>query len=179
MRARNFAFCADRHWIKRECRSQVEVHCLCGRRPKHLQPAMPRSPCAPDGNGEIQAPRKQPDQVKTPEQRGRQLVVVVREALSEKAQNMLVDEIEVEESVNVSRRRNVADRMSMIRIAQPGENMPRRCDRKKQKTAGKDAEFPPAPPLSRKNQIRDYCGEKEYGCDEALRQYRQRQAKPT
>ena len=70
-----------------------------------------------------------------PVRRERQLVVVVRIALAEKAQKMFVDEVEVPEAVHIAGRGMVADRMSLVGIRDARQNVPRRGNGKKQQQA--------------------------------------------
>ncbi len=81
---------------------------------------------------------------------------------------MFVDEVEVEKSVHISRRRNVADRIPMVGISQPGKDVPRCRDSEKQQSSRKDAQFAPASPLSCQHQVGDDGGEEEDGCNQTL-----------
>src|SRR6185437_5191426 len=82
------------------------------------------SPCGIKCGRPVDAPGKQPDQMCAPEQIAGHLVVVAWIALTEEAQDVLVDEIEIEEPVNIVLRRDVADRMPLIGIMQASENVP-------------------------------------------------------
>ena len=53
---------------------------------------------------------------------------------------MLVDEVEVEESVDVAGGGDVAHGISVIGIAQAGEDVPRRADGEKEQNAGEEME---------------------------------------
>src|SRR6185437_3113309 len=83
------------------------------------------------GGGNKDAPREQPHELAKPVGEPRLLVVVVRVALAEEAQEMLVNEVEVEEAVNIAGVRDVAHGMSLVWIAQPAKDVPRRPYRQK------------------------------------------------
>ena len=110
---------------------------------------------------EEEAPGKEPDELAEPEDEPRLLVVVVRVALAEEAQNMLVDEIEVEEAMHMPWRGNVADGIALIGITQAGEDVPGRGDGEEEQDAGEEPQLAPAPPFAGDQQVRNDGGDEE------------------
>ncbi len=135
------------------------------------------APRANQRRREEQAPGKEPDQLAQPVSKPRLLVVVMRIALAQKAQNMLVHEIEVEESMHMPRRGNVAHGISLIRVAQAGEYVPRRRDGKKEHNAGEESQLAPAPPLARDEQVRNNGGDEEDRGDKPFGEHRNGQGR--
>src|SRR6202034_4418391 len=127
---------------------KIKIHGLPCIAAKMLQPGMTRSPRDDKHCRQKETPRKQPDKMQKPIRRKGQFVVVVRKPLSQKAQEMLVDKIEVPEAVHVSRHGMIADRMTLVRIRQPGQDVPRRGDHQKKQEARKWLVLAPAPPLA-------------------------------
>ena len=83
---------------------------------------------------------------------------------------MLVDEVEVEESVNIAGVGNVADGMPLIGVPEPAQNMPRGADGEEQQEAGEQAHLAPAPPLAGDQQVGNYRRREEDRGDESLGQ---------
>jgi hypothetical protein len=88
--------------------------------------------------------------MKAPVERSRQLVVVLREALAQKSQKVLVNEVEPEEPVAVH----------APGIANPGEDMPGRCNRKEEEKAAQWFEIANALVVAGESQV-DASGSKE------------------
>ena len=72
----------------------------------------------------------------------------VRESLAQKAEKVLVDEVEVPKAMDVAGGWMIADGMSLIRIGQTGQDVPWRRDRKVKKEAAERLELQPTSPLS-------------------------------
>ena len=105
-----------------------------------------------------------------------QLVVVVRVALAEEAQEVLVDEVEVEEAVDVAQGGVVADGVALVGVGDAAEDVPGRGDEQKEQSAGDGLEDAPAAPLAGEEQVGNGCSDKEDGSDEALGERGQRDA---
>src|SRR6185437_8781770 len=127
------------------------------------------APRADRCGGKEQAPRKKPDELTEPVCEPRLLVVVVRVALAEKAQEMLVDEIKVEESVDVAGCGDVADGVAVVGIAQAAQDVPGRSDCKEEQDAGEEAHLAPAAPFSCNDEIGNDGGPEEDRRDESFR----------
>ena len=97
-----------------------------------------------------------------------QLVVVVRVAQAEEAQEVLVDEVEVQEAVDVAEGGVVADGVALIGIGEAAENVPGRGDGQKEQRAGDGLEAAPAPPLAGEQQVGNGRADKEDRRDETL-----------
>src|ERR1700761_1052052 len=91
---------------------------------------------------------------------------------------MLVDEVEVEESVDISHRGDVAHRVTRARITQAGKDMPRRRNGDEEQKAGAQAELSPAPPIAGQSEVRPGCEKEEDGSHQTLGQHGQRQCGP-
>ncbi len=133
------------------------------------------APGAPYHQRQIEAPRQQPRDLSDPIHPSRLLVVVHRVALAEKAQHVLVDEVEVEEAVHVAERRMVADRIALVRITQPGENVPWRRDDEKKQDSSQQPHLAPAPPFAGERQPGGCRGEEEDRSDQSFGQRRDRE----
>src|ERR1700761_3646779 len=86
---------------------------------------------------------------------------------------MLVDEVEVEEAVHMAKCRVVADGMALVRIAQPGEDVPGRRNGEKKQYARHEPHLAPAPPFPGESQPRCCGGEEEDRSDQPFRQRRE------
>ena len=95
-------------------------------------PASARLPKTRNNDREIEAPRKEPNDMERPIKDGGKLVVIVGIALAQKAKYVFVDEVKIEKSVNISRRRNVAVGMALVGIAQSGKDVPRSRNRQEE-----------------------------------------------
>ncbi len=105
-------------------------------------------------------------------------VVVVRKAPAQKAQDVLVDEIEVPEAVHISWGGVIADGMSLVGVCEAAENVPRSRDGKEKQHAGDRFQFAPATPLAAQHQQRDGgCGEEDRS-DQTLGEGREGQGSP-
>ena len=82
-----------------------------------------------------------------------EFVVVDGITPAKKAQHLLVDEVEIEESVHVARGGNVAHGVACAGIAQSGEDVPWRGDGKEEQNAREQAELTPAAPIAGKPQV--------------------------
>ena len=146
------------HAARRDGRSQQErerrinrhgiVFLRGGKREKHQHKANPakrqqarfcRSIHGPErklGNRrKINAPGKQPHQMKRPEIEARDGVVIPRIAQVQKAQKLLIDEEKPEKAVILARAGLEGER-KIGRIAQCGQNVPGRRDRQRDQSAG-------------------------------------------
>jgi hypothetical protein len=88
---------------------------------------------------------------------------------------VLVDEVEVEESVDVAGSGDVADRVAVVGVGEAGEDVPGRADGEEDEESGEEMELAPAPPLAGDDEIRNDGGDEEDGGDEALGQESQRE----
>ena len=157
---------------------QVKVQRLAALAAQVLHPVAAGLPGNHHESGQEQAPGKEPDQVQQPVPEHRQLVEVMREARPGKAEEVLVDEVEVPEAVHVAGGGMVADGKALIGIGQPGQNVPGRGNGQEQNQSCDRLQLPPAPPLPAQKQQRNGRGGKENGCDQTLGQHRQRQRRP-
>ena len=78
--------------------------------------------------------------------------------------------------MDIARGGDVAERVSRTRIAQPGEDVPRRGDGKEQQNTGEQAEFTPAAPIAGEQQVRARRQEEEDRSDESLGEHGQASA---
>ncbi len=97
---------------------------------------------------------------------------------AQKAQHLLVDEVEIKEAVHVARAGNVAHGVTCTGIAQSGKDVPRRGDGKEEQNAGEQAELTPAAPIAGKPQVGHGGGKKEDRGNQPLGQHGQRQSGP-
>src|ERR1700736_2100644 len=93
--------------------------------PGDVSTLAPHFPSRDERNRQEKAPGKEPDQVQTPEEISRQLVVVHRDALAKEAQEVFVDEVEPEEAMAVH----------ASGVAQAGEDVPRGSDGEEEEQA--------------------------------------------
>ena len=126
------------------------------------------APGAAQNHGQVQTPREKPDELAEPEDVPGLAVVVVGVAQPEEAEEVLVDEVEVEESVDVAGGGDVADGIAVIGIAEAGEDVPRRGDGEEEQQSGEEMELTPAAPFAGEDEIRNDGGDKEDGCDESF-----------
>ena len=137
--------------------------------------------CLP-GNGhecrQEEAPGKEPDQVEEPVGGKRQLVVVVRVSLTKEAQVMLVDEVEVPETVDVADGGVVADGVPLVGIGQSAKDVPGRGDGEEKQRAGYGLQKPPAAPQAGQEQVGNGRADKECGGDQSLGEQGKRQGRP-
>ena len=112
---------------------KVEVDRLAGIVAQVLEPVVAGLPADGDESGDEQAPGEEPDEVEEPVRIPAELVVVVRVAQAEEAQEMFVDEVEVEEAVNVADGGMVADRVSLVGVGEAAEDVPGRGDGEEQR----------------------------------------------
>ncbi len=99
-----------------------------GELPELREPGAAGLPGYGEERGEEEAPGKEPDEVEEPVGGGGELVVVVRVAFAEEAQNMLVDEIEVPPAMHVAEGGNVAVGMAFAGVGKAYEDVPRGGD---------------------------------------------------
>jgi hypothetical protein len=97
-----------------------------------------------------------------------QLVVVVRVAQAEEAEQVLVDEVEVEEAVDVADGGVVADGVALVGVVDAAEDVPGRGDEQKEQDAGEGLENAPAAPLAGEQQVGNGRSDEEDGRDESL-----------
>jgi hypothetical protein len=114
-------------------------------------------PGDPKRGGREKAPGKEPDQVQRPVKCRGELVVVAGDAFAEEAEDVLVDEVEPEETVAVR----------CAGVAQPGEDMPRSGDRQEEQRAGDGRETPP---------LRECSGDEAEGQRRAAEEHQRDQA---
>ena len=101
------------------CIIEVKIHRGAGIGAYMLQPMAARLPGHCHERGQKQAPGEEPNQVRQPIAGSGHLVVVVRIAQAKKAQVVLVDQVEVPETVHVADGRMVAHRVPLVGISQP------------------------------------------------------------
>ena len=85
-----------------------------------------------------------------PIRRVRHLVVVVWIAQAEEAQKVLVDQIEVPETMHVAEGGVIAHRVALVGICQAAEDVPGSGDGHKQQETGDRLHLAPASPLAGK-----------------------------
>ncbi len=119
---------------------------------------------------EEQAPGKEPCQVPRPKDPPGLLVVVMRVALAEETQHVLVDEVEVEESMYMPEGGYIAMWTAMVRIAQRRHHVPRCSNRQEEQYAGQQPELAPPPPVTCNQQKGCHRSNKEDRRDQSLRQ---------
>src|SRR5229473_5224988 len=127
-----------------------------------MMPAIAPRACAPRAiqrtiiesgrSGEINAPRKQPDQMKQPESRARHGVVVPGIAQAEEPEDMLVEKVKPEEAV-IFAWAAVHGQVEIRRHAPDGQNVPGRRDGENYKSPASHAQ--PLPDIQRKDLSRD------------------------
>src|SRR5882757_4580530 len=123
------------------------------RRPQPVTPTTASIPCSPESDREIDAPRKEPDQVQAPIKSKGQFVVVHWITLAQKPQHLLVDKVEIEEAVNIAGSGDIARGVAGTGIAQPGEDVPGGSNGEEQQNAGGQTELAPAAPFSSEQEI--------------------------
>src|SRR5579862_1667665 len=109
---------------------------------------------------------------------GGHFVVVVGIAFTEEAKEVLVDEIEVPETVDIAGRGMVADGMTLVRIGKTAEDVPGSGDCEVEKNSCERFELPPAAPLAAQHEQRDGGGEEKDWRDQPLGEGRQRERGP-
>src|SRR5579875_706075 len=119
------------------------------------------APGAAQDHRKVEAPGEKPGQLANPEHPEGLLVVVVRIALAQEAQKMLVDEIKIEKAVYVSGRGDIADRIPLVRIAKARQNVPRRGNGQKEQETGQKTKLPPLAPFTRDDEVRKDRGHKK------------------
>ena len=77
-----------------------------------------------EGRGQEEAPGEEPGQVSQPIHGKGHLVVVVRIALAEEAEDVLIDEVEVEETVDIAHGGVIADGVSLVGIVDAAKDVP-------------------------------------------------------
>jgi hypothetical protein len=142
---------------------EVEVDGLAGVVAQVLEPVVAGLPGNGEQGGQKQAPGKEPDQMQQPVSGEGQLVVVVRVAQAEEAQEVLVDEVEVEEAVDVADGGVVADGMALVGIGEAAEDVPGRGDGQKQQRSGDGLQLAPATPLAGEKQVGNAAPTKKTG----------------
>ena len=157
---------------------EIEIDGLAGIATQVLQPAMAGFPGHDESGGQEEAPGEEPDQVEQPVGGEGQPVVVVRVALAEETEEVLVDEVEIPEPVDVAERRVIADGMSLVGIGEAGEDVPGRGDGQVEQDSAEGLELTPAAPLAAEQQQGNGGAGKEDGGDEALGEGGQGQGDP-
>jgi len=147
---------------------EVEIDCLAGVVAEVLQPVVAGLPGDGEEGGDEQAPWEEPDEVEEPVRIAGELVVVVGVAQGEEAQEVLVDEVEVEEAVDVAEGGVVADGVALVRIGEAAEDVPGGGDGQEEQQAGDGLELPPAAPLAGEQQVRNGGANKEDGAMKPL-----------
>ena len=102
----------------------------------------------------------------------------MRIAQVNKAQNVFIDEVEVEKSMHVAQSRMVAHRVALVVIHNSAENVPRRGNRQKQQQPGHRLQRAPLSPLAGKQQVRNRRAHKEHRRNQPLGQQGQRHHGP-
>ena len=98
----------------------------------------------------------------------RKLVVVVRVAQAEEAQEVFIHKIKVEEAVDVSDGGVVADGVSLVRIGEAAEDVPGRGDEQEEQESRDGLEVAPATPLAGEQQVRDGRAEEKDGRNQSF-----------
>ncbi len=128
--------------------------------------------------GEEEAPGKEPDEVQEPVGERGELIVVVRIALAEEAEDVLVDEVEVPPAVDVTKGGDVTDGMAFAAIGAAYEDVPGGRDGEEQKRAGEGLEVAPASALAREPEVGDGSAKEKHRGDEAFDQQGERECGP-
>ena len=119
-----------------------------------------------DGAGEEGDPGEDPDGGEQPEERDGDLAVVVRDAAGEEAGDVFVVEIEPGPASVCGQAE--AGRQRDGRIAERGEDVPRRGDRKEDQRGGDEVELPEQAELAGDQEVEEDEAEREDEADEAL-----------
>src|SRR6266851_664262 len=123
--------------------------------------------------GEVDAPRKKPQEVKKPEPQPGDRIVIAWITQIEKAKDLFVDEIEPKKSV-VFTRAAVKRKREIRRISKCGQNVPRRGNQKSdEESADRLQPLPGAmrQELLGQKKINRCCGNREDYANQTLKQY--------